>query len=315
MQTSMLKPQQIVGYSDALVQSTTHHPCDAVAEQLRSRGWHGGRVGVEKSNYYLSIGGFERLVGQLPQARWHDASQLVNWIRFLKSPEELRVMREAAALLDTAMAAGVAAVVEGAREAEIVAAIYAAQIAGQPEYAGSYTSTPPLVVAGNRAATPHLPWTDARLTGGQQVNLEISGNRLRYQVTMGRTVCLGTPSPELLELERIVLDAIEAVFAMIRPGIVCEDIARTLSASFTRHGIVKESRCGYSIGIAYPPTGGELTASLRAGDRTELHPGCTLHFLPAIWAKGRSIVISEPFIVTETGAERLSRFPQKLLVR
>lgn len=315
LQASILGPEQVAAYPDAMVQSTAQHPCDLVAERLRDRGWHRGRIGVEKGSYYLGVDAFERLAGRLANARWQDASQLVNWVRFVKSPAELAVMREAAAILDVAMQAGVAAAVAGAREADVVSAICAAQVAGKPGYAGLYTSTPPLVVSGPRTATPHLPWTDGRLEPGQQVNIEISGNRLRYQVPMGRTVWIGEAPRAMVELEEIVLEAIAAVLGRIRPGVTCEDVAHTLSAVLARHGIAKDSRCGYSIGIAYPPTGGELTASLRAGDRTELHEGCTLHFLPAIWSRGRSIVLSEPLVVTANGAERLSRFPQRLLGR
>ncbi|MBL8268955.1 MAG: hypothetical protein JNL55_21375, partial [Steroidobacter sp.] len=48
------------------------------------------------------------------------------------------------------------------------------------------------------------------------------------------------------------------------------------------------------------------------GDATVLRPGATMHFLPAIWADGGSIVISEPLLVTETGAECLCNVPRKL---
>jgi Xaa-Pro aminopeptidase len=80
-----------------------------------------------------------------------------------------------------------------------------------------------------------------------------------------------------------------------------------------RHGIEKDSRIGYPVGIGYPPTWGELTASIRAGDRTELQPNMTFHCIPAIWMEKYGLVISETFAVTENGAECFADFPRTLL--
>ncbi|MBV9784235.1 MAG: ectoine hydrolase DoeA, partial [Acidisphaera sp.] len=65
----------------------------------------------------------------------------------------------------------------------------------------------------------------------------------------------------------------------------------------------------------YPPTWGELTASLRAGDRTVLEPGMTFHCIPALWFENYGLVISETFAVTEGGAECFADFPRRLLVK
>ncbi|MDA0997772.1 MAG: M24 family metallopeptidase, partial [Proteobacteria bacterium] len=81
------------------------------------------------------------------------------------------------------------------------------------------------------------------------------------------------------------------------------------------HGIVKESRMGYSTGLNYPPDWGEHTLSIRPGDRTELRPGMTLHVIPGIWIDDWGIEISECVLVTETGALRLCNLPQELVVK
>jgi ectoine hydrolase len=170
-------------------------------------------------------------------------------------------------------------------------------------------------MSGERTATPHLPWTERALTRGTAVNFELMGNRRRYQVTQGRTIHIG-PAPEpLRRLEGILLDAIADVLGFIRPGVTCGEVADRLQAALARNGIVKESRCGYSQGIAYPPTGGELTASFRKGDRTELQAGAVMHFLPALWQDQHSLVISEPLVVTDSGCECLCSTPRQLFVR
>ena len=47
--------------------------------------------------------------------------------------------------------------------------------------------------------------------------------------------------------------------------------------------IERGNRCGYAIGVSYPPDWGEHTASLRPGDRTVLAPNMTFHMILGMW--------------------------------
>ena len=85
----------------------------------------------------------------------------------------------------------------------------------------------------------------------------------------------------------------EAGLAAAKPGNVCEDIARAYFGVLARHGIVKDSRTGYSIGLSYPPDWGERTMSLRLGDRTELRPGMAFHFMTGLWLETMGLEITE----------------------
>jgi Xaa-Pro aminopeptidase len=105
------------------------------------------------------------------------------------------------------------------------------------------------------------------------------------------------------------------VLDAVRPGVVCEELAQVWSRVIARHGIEKDSRIGYPVGIGYPPTWGELTCSLRAGDRTVLEPNMTFHCIPAIWMDSYGLVISESFVVTEAGAHTFADFPRKLFAK
>jgi ectoine hydrolase len=81
------------------------------------------------------------------------------------------------------------------------------------------------------------------------------------------------------------------------------------------HGLTKESRIGYSIGIGYPPDWGERTVSLRAGETTELAAGMAFHVILGMWMDGWGYELSEPVAVTPTGVERLTDLPQELTIR
>jgi ectoine hydrolase len=82
-----------------------------------------------------------------------------------------------------------------------------------------------------------------------------------------------------------------------------------------RHGILKDNRTGYGIGVSYPPDWGERTMSLRAGDRTVLEPGMTFHFMTGLWLDDMGLEITESILITETGVECLATVPRKLLIK
>ncbi len=112
-----------------------------------------------------------------------------------------------------------------------------------------------------------------------------------------------------------MLEAVEAGLEQARPGNRCEDIANAFNFALNRPGFEKDSRCGYAIGLSYPPDWGERTMSFRKGDTTELQPGMTFHFMPALWLDDGGLEITEPIVITETGVECLCRTPRELVVK
>jgi ectoine hydrolase len=82
-----------------------------------------------------------------------------------------------------------------------------------------------------------------------------------------------------------------------------------------RHGLTKESRVGYPVGIGYPPDWGERTVSLRAEDKTELAPGMAFHLILGMWMDGWGYETSESVLVGPGGAELLTHVPQGLVVK
>ncbi len=127
--TCFMVHDDIVGYPDHYVQSTERHPMDVLSSVIDDRGWSGARIGVEMDNYWFSAKAFASLQSHLPNARFSDATGLVNWQRAVKSPQELGYMRKAARLVER-MHQRIADVVEpGMRKCDLVAEIYDASIA------------------------------------------------------------------------------------------------------------------------------------------------------------------------------------------
>jgi ectoine hydrolase len=76
----------------------------------------------------------------------------------------------------------------------------------------------------------------------------------------------------------------------------------------------KDSRVGYSVGLAYPPDWGERTVSLRPGDHTILEAGMCFHIQAGLWLQDFGVAISESFVVTANGGDRLCEVARELIV-
>jgi ectoine hydrolase len=313
--TVFMADDQIIGYPDHYVQSTERHPMDHLAGILESRGFGRRRIGVEMDNYYFSAACLRALERHLPNATFVDATGLVNWQRAVKSAGELEYMRRAARIVE-AMHARIFELVEpGLPKHELVAEIFRTGIRGTGGYGGDYAAIVPLVPSGADASAAHLTWDERPFRKDEGTFFEIAGCYRRYHCPLSRTVYLGRPPQKFLCVEQAVIEGIAAALDAARPGALCEDVEAAWRKVIARYGIEKESRCGYPIGLSYPPDWGERTMSLRPGDKTPLEAGMTFHLIPAIWQDDWGLEITESFLVTDRGAEPFCTYPRKLLVK
>jgi len=317
--TAYLSPENIIGYPDHYVQSTERHPMDYLAGILADKGWGAKRIGVEMDNYWFSAKAFASLQQHLPNARFEDATALVNWQRAIKSPTEIGYMRKAARIVEAMHQRILDKVEVGMRKCDLVAEIYDAGTRGvdgpDGRFGGDYPAIVPLLPSGADASAPHLTWDDRPMKAGEGTFFEIAGCYHRYHCPLSRTVFLGKPTQAFLDAEKATLEGMEAGLAAAKPGNACEDIANAFFAVLKKYGIVKDNRTGYSIGLSYPPDWGERTMSLRPGDRTELKPGMTFHFMTGLWLEDMGLEITESILITETGVECLANVPRKLVVK
>ncbi len=315
--TSFLHHDNIVGYPDHYVQSVERHPMDYLCDKLRERRWDKLRIGVEMDNYWFSAKAFLSLQTQLKQAHFIDATALVNWQRAIKSETELDYMRTAGKFVERMHQRIVDNIEPGIRKCDLVADIYDAGLRYSDELGagGDYPAIVPLLPSGPAADAPHLTWDDKPMQSGEGTFFEIAGAYRRYHCPLSRTVFLGEPTRTFLNAEQAVLEGMDAGLEKARAGNRCEDVALAFFSVLKKHGIEKDNRTGYPIGLSYPPDWGERTMSLRAGDTTELQENMTFHFMTGLWMDGWGFEITESIIIRDGEPECLAHFPRKLIVK
>jgi len=314
--TSWLPDDCIHGYPDEYVQSRYTHTMRWVADLLREKGLGKKRFGLEMDGYWFNARMYLTLLEELPEAVLMDGTNLVNWIKTVKSPAEITYMQQAAQICEKVMQTAVDEIDVGVWEKDAAANVSAAQIAGMDTFGGSSPAIFPIMPSAERTSTAHLTFDpDRQYRKNDVVLLELSGARHRYHAPLSRTVYLGEPPQDLQKTANDVVAGLQETLTFIKPGVTAEEVEERWRRAIAHTGLVKPSRVGYSFGLNYVPDWGEHTISLRRGDKTVLKPNMTLHLMPGIWMDEFGFECSEPIRVTDSGCETFVNFPRKLFIK
>jgi Xaa-Pro dipeptidase len=308
--TSFLKNENIYEYADNYVQSLERHPMQFVAGIVEKYGWAKKTIGLEMDQFYFTAQSYVELQKSLPNAKFANGNALVNWVRVIKSPAELEMMKRAGQIAVRVMDAAKKHIQVGVRECDAASKIVEAQYAGTSEFGGDYPAIVPLMMAGEATKTPHLTWSDKLFKRDEAVLLELTGVYKHYHAPVARTIFLGEKPPQLMiDTAEVVMDGLRKTLEWIKPGVTSEGIEAKWREAISHSKVVKESRLGYSIGVNYPPDWGEHTISLRPGDKTIIQPNMALNLIPGIWYDDVGFEIDASIYITENGYESFYDYP------
>lgn len=312
--TTYLGAESVKPYAEDYLQREGVHPMDVIAKNLLDWSLQGKRIGYESDTYFFSPKSLDCLQRGVANAQWIDTDLLVNWCRVVKSDVEIEIMRQASRLVEGAMTVAYDHIAPGVRQCDLMSKIVAAQVGGNEEFGGDLTALSPLILAGEAATTAHPMWTDEKFLDGQTVALELGGTRKRYNAGLARTVQLGKGPQTVFETAEAVQEGLDAVLETIKPGVLAGEVHRAWQNVLDKHGLVKDSRIGYSIGVGYSPDWGEHTVSLREGEQTVIEQNMVLHVMLGMWLNHWGMEISETVAVIDNSVECLTHFPRAVHV-
>jgi Xaa-Pro dipeptidase len=300
---------RFIGYADGEDQAAV------TARVIREAGLESCRLGVEKKGLYLPPDILEGVVVALPGNVWIDASDLVFKHRTCLSPSELAYTRQAAEVTDAMISAAIDTAAEGVSEQRIAAEVMRAMVLAGGEYPGFgpfIRSTPTL-------GQEHGTWTDRILEKGDALFLEMSGSVGRYHAPMGRLVFVGEAPPGTKEIEKVCLDAFDAVVKKIRPGLRAAQVYQAWQDVVDKAGLshYRRHHCGYMVTSAFPPSwsGPGVPIGLRYDSQMELRAGMVFHLMSWLMGSGRGdYFVSNAAIITETGCEVPTKLPSGLQI-
>lgn len=302
--------------ADARYYSDTGDALQQLFTVLQDMGLDQKYVGYERNSYFFPAYQQDRFHQHMEDANLLDCYGIVEEGRLTKSPLEVELMRQAALATEVGMRAGIEAAVEGATENDVAAASCDAMFRA----GGEYPAVLPYITSGPRTMIGHATWEGRELQAGEHVFLEMAGCYRRYHTAMMRTVLLGEMTPSMQQAEATMLQALDEVHQLLRPGVLVSDVERLVRGIINNNevGATLITRAGYSIGIAFAPSWDEgYMLSLKQGDYRALEAGMTLHVIPWMWGidGDKTAGISDTILITERGCESFFTLDRHFVVK
>ena len=310
-----IKKENIVVYDEEYIHTWPKHPYDYLVKIIKEKNWDKLSIGLEMDAHYFTAFCYEKIKQGLPNAKIKDSNRLVNWVRLIKSNNEINFMKCAAKISEIGMKTAYDTIKPGVRQCDAVGEIQKALFYGTSEYGGEYSSIATLLPTGKGTSASHLTATQEKFVEGEATIIELSGVYKRYHAPMARTVLLGKPDQLKIDTMKKTIEALDAGINVTKPGNTANDVAQAFWKVLDKYGIEKKSRTGYSIGIGYPPDWGEHTLNIYKGDMTVLKPNVCFHMIAVMQFGDWGVEASEAIRVTDKGAELFCNFSKDLHVK
>jgi Xaa-Pro aminopeptidase len=285
---------------------TKHYDAELAEKALE--GYSGATIGLigTSSISYATVDYLKR--GKLSNAKFVDASDLVDQIKAVKSAEEVGCMRRTAAMQDQAMAAAFKAVKPGMKDIDIAAVAEQAGHGMGSEQGLFLAASAPLnigVAFGNRHVQNRV------LREGDQFTLLIENNGAGgFYTELGRTCVLGLATQEMKDEFAFVLEARKFTLDLLKPGASCKEIWGAYNDFMRRHKRPEEKRV-HCHGMGYDMVERPL---VRFDETMPVGKDMVFACHPTYVTERTYSWACDDFLVGAAGVtERLHKFPELLI--
>lgn len=277
---------------------------------------HAGRIGIESD--HMTLAAQKLALDMLGASELVDIAADTMAARMVKSAEEIRLIKGGAQTADIGGAAIRSAIKEGATEIEIaMAGRDAMEFEISRAYPDAeYRDTWVWFQSGLNTDGAHNPVTKRALRMGDILSLNAFPMISGYYTALERTLFLGEPDPASLKLWEANVAAHELGLSLIKPGATCSGITTEINRHFEGLNLLQYRSFGYghSFGILSHYYGREAGLELREDIDTVLEPGMVVSIEPMLWvpegiAGAGGYREHDILVVTENGAENITRFP------
>jgi Xaa-Pro aminopeptidase len=245
--------------------------------------------------------------GRFSNTRFVDASDLVDAIKVIKSPEEQDLIRRAAAMQDGAMRAAFAAVEPGMRDRDIAAI---AQCYSQRHGSENGIYLCASMPADKPAQFSQRHYQNRVIKEGDTIALlvEDSGTGGMY-TELGRSCVVGKASAEIKDEFAFALEARKFNLGLLKPGAACKDVFAAYNDFMRKNGRPEEKRLhchgqGYDL-VERPLIRNDEPMAIAENMNIVVHP---------TYIRGHVLSwVCDNYIIGPNGpGERLHKFPEAL---
>ena len=286
-------------------------PTQDLVDMLGDLGLAGKRLGWETRTQGLTHNYAARLAERLPGLTC--VSDMTGGLRLVKSPAELAYVRKAAKIGDLAWDAAVAQTRAGADEGVILGAMHQAQFAAGSDYPGNEF----IIGSGDHALLCRYQSGRQVLQAQDQLTLEWAGTYRHYHAALMKTIVVGEPRPEHLKMQDAAKTALLACEDRLKPGRPMGDVFAAHAEVFDAAGLSAHrlNACGYSLSAKFSPSWMDDFMFFEDAPLI-MEPGMVffLHMILMDSDSKSAMCLGRTSIVTESGADPMSRMPLEMVV-
>jgi Xaa-Pro dipeptidase len=290
-------------------------PAAQLRDMLESLGCRGKRLGIETNSYGLTH--FNGKAVETAMEEFCDlveSTNLIDRLRLVKSPAELKFVRKAGALGDEALKAGIGKTKAGADEGDILAAQHAAIFSGGGDYPGNEF----IIGSGRDALLCRYKSGRRKLSKRDQLTLEFAGVYRHYHAAFMRTLLIGKPSQQYVRMDEACRSALTEVEATLVPGKTAGDVFAAHARVMDAHGMQKHrlNACGYSLGAKFTPSWMDFSMFYRDNE-VEMAAGMLFfaHMILMDSDAGAAYCLGRTYILGARKPEPVSKYPLAMIVR
>jgi Xaa-Pro aminopeptidase len=283
---------------------TAAYDAELAVQTLKA--WKDGTIGIVNT-LQMSAAFHNYLRTNLPNARFVDATDLVDQIKAIKSEEEIGFLMKTVALQDAAMEYARTVIRPGRRDFEIVAdMIQKVTELGSEEQLVLAASAP----FGVPAALRSRHYQNRVIREGDQFSLliEVNGPGGIYGES-GRGFFVGEVPAELYDANELVKEAQRHTVQLLKPGADPKDIWDANNEFLVSRGRLPETRL-YAHGQGYDLV---ERPAIRDDEPMKLQANMNITVHPTVASSGLWVAVWDNFLITESGvSERLHKTPQEI---
>lgn len=271
----------------------------SLTEVLKAKGLDRAIIGVDGLHNFPFLWG-QRIKEMFPTTTLKEFGPALKQLRAYRTPEEIKLVKKSAALVDHAFTEGTKQIKPGNTEWNVMAWMDYLLKSHGVEKTFNIISQGPKVDA-------YVP-SARKIKKKGMVFTEITACYGGYWTQLARAVSLGKPDSKLIKLHQGAVRAIKAALPYLKPGNKVAQPMSVMEESVTSSGLGCTPVYGHIVGIDM------VEDRPSPQNQTEIVPGMVFIVHPWPILDDSSLLWGETYLITENGNQRLNKVSDQLMV-